>query len=344
MPLLYSKRNKRILSATLSLLCGFFFGFLFSSHSLFAQIPQQNFIIKFFPQVPAPQEEVFINVESFSVDLNRATLRWFVNGTLFTSGVGVKKITIKVGEVGEETRVSVTATTPEGVVLNEEIRFTPTLVSLLWESNTYTPAFYKGKALLTTDNKIVVTALPWFSVDGVSFLNPQGLVYTWSRNGRVLGSLSGFGKQTLTITGPSLFQEMDLSVAISSFGGSLRGEASLTLSPQEPEIFFYEKHPLRGVLSERALGGEYSFFPDEITLHAEPYFFSQEDVGSNLVFTWLLNGKEITGALGQEITLRKPEEAGRSRIGLKITNRNNFLQEVRRFLSITFGEASRLGN
>jgi hypothetical protein len=225
--------------------------------------------------------------------------------------------------------------------LSEEIIFRPSSVFLVWESNTYTPPFYKGKSLLTTDAAVTITALPWLTTSGVNFLNPQELVYTWSRNGRVLGSQSGFGKQTVTITGPSLFQEIDIKVEVVSFGGSLRAQNSLTLAPQEPEIVLYEKDSLRGVLWGVALGEEYVFSGDEATLRAEPYFFSKEDALNNASFIWSLNGNPVSGAEEKEITLRRPEESGRSRIDVEIINNNRFLQTAKERLFVTFGQRAR---
>lgn len=323
----------------LYLIVGVFFYFAFLS-TTGAQIPgfEQNLLIKVTPTTPSPYEEIVIEIESFITNLDRAEITWLVDGDTRLSGVGIKKLRIVVGDLGEETSVSIIIDTQEGNRIVKQLSFLPALVDLVWEADTYTPPFYKGKPLISSDNTLSIIALPQLTIDGRSFLNPKNLVYTWSRDRRILGSESGFGKQTLVIDGPSIFQDTIISVEVSSLDTSLRAHKTISITPQDPEILFYEKHPLRGILYNKALVGTFTLYSDEFVLRAEPYFMSNKDSKNNLEYNWTLDGKKITSVGNeQEITIRQTEGTGMSTIALEINNIRKFLQGARSSLTLRFG-------
>lgn len=323
----------------LYLMVGVFFCFtLFSITE--AQIPgfEQNLSIKVTPTTPSPNEEVVIVIESFITDLNRADITWLVNGETRLSGSGIKKLRIVVGDLGEETAVSIIIDTQEGDRIVKRLSFLPALVDLVLEADTYTPPFYKGKPLISSNNTLSIIALPQLTTDGRNFLDPKNLVYTWSRDRRILGSESGFGKQTLVIDGPSIFQDTTISVEVSSLDKSLGANKTISITPQDPEILFYEKHPLRGILYNKALVGTFTLHSDEFVLRAEPYFMSNKDSKNNLEYNWILDGKKITSiGRDQEITFRQTEGVGASTISLEINNIKEFLQGARNSLTLRFG-------
>lgn len=299
---------------------------------------EQNLSIEVIPQAPEPGEEVSISVESFITDLNRATITWLVGGITHTKGTGVKKITVVAAPLGGETRISLFITTEEGVSIEKTIILQPALVDIVLEAKTYTPPFYKGKALFTAESTVVLTALPQLIVSGGSALNPTGLVYTWKRNGRVLSDISGFGKQSITLVGPTRFQNTRVSVEVSSFGKSLKAKKTIFLSPRSPEVLLYEKHPLRGILYNKALSGTFTLTEQEVSLRAEPYFFSLEDLEAELFFEWSLNGKVIqTEDPQKEVTFRQTEGEGLANLKLDLINFNKLFQDASRSLRLQFG-------
>jgi len=339
------KSNKKIVSKrgmTLFISCfiGIMISFFLGGVLAFAQIPniEQNLSLTITPKIPEPNDGVSISVESFVTDLNRAEITWVVNGVTQKRGIGLKEITITVAPLGEKTIVSLIINTEEGVRIEKNVTFQPALVDIVLEANTYTPPFYRGRALFTAESSITLTALPQFVTTDGAVLDPQELIYTWRRDGRTLSDISGFGRQSINIVGPTRFQDVRISVEVSSFGKSLIAKKTFFLSPKSPEVLFYEKHPLRGILYKKALAGTFILTDQEVVVRAEPYFFSLEDLRSNLTFEWSLNDIALQNEDSQqEIILRQVRGGGFSRLKLDIINVDKLFQDAFQSLTLQFG-------
>ena len=146
-----------------------------------AQLPGAASIvtIQVIPKIPAPNQEVLVTLESFSADLNRAEIVWFLNGKRQQRGTGLKTLQFKVGEVGSSSRLNITITTQTGKIINEELIFRPADVDILLTAHTYIPPFYRGRALPSSKSKITLTAVPKFVTTNGTRLSPDNLVYTW---------------------------------------------------------------------------------------------------------------------------------------------------------------------
>ena len=111
----------------------------------------------------------------------------------------------------------------------------------------------------------------------------------------------------------------------------------IIIKNQNPQVVFYEKHPTEGIRFEKGLS-ELSLVQEEITLRAEPYFFSTEDLGNrNMNFQWLLNNEPIypTG-LDTELTLRKEGLSGKAELSFEIENLVKIFQIAKRRMFINF--------
>lgn len=290
------------------------------------------------PDYPKPNEIVFISTQSFSTDLNKAIFKWTVNGKIYAEGAGMKNINIKTGKAGSLTTVSVEVSTADFGVIKNDITFRPAEVTLLWQADTYVPAFYKGKALHSFNGAFKVTAIPEFFNASGKRINPKNLIYTWKKNGNVDGDASGFGKDSFITSQTSYLRDgEDVSVEVSSSKDNLAGSASISVAPSVPEINLYENSPLYGIIYEHALTDNLNLSSEEITLRAEPFFTSVENpVGGTLNFDWTLNGASVDAFQNKnEITLRKAGSTrGRSDIGLIIQNRSKVLQSASASITI----------
>src|SRR3990167_742525 len=83
-------------------------------------------------------------------------------------------------------------------------------VDILWQGDTYTPPFYKGKSLWSNQSRITFVAIP----QGLG--NPASLNYKWTKNGTVLGNINGIGKNTLSFTDSILSRPQTIRVDILS--------------------------------------------------------------------------------------------------------------------------------
>jgi len=152
------------------------------------------------PEYPKPLETTLFKVRSFSTDLDVAEFDWIVNGKTHKKGTGLKDVEIVMGKPGTLTVVSVVIKTKNGQTVTETLSFRPADVTLLWEADTYKPPFYKGHSNAAFGSTFRVTAIPeFFDKKGIR-MNPKDLIYTWKKNYEVVGSASGYGKDSFITT------------------------------------------------------------------------------------------------------------------------------------------------
>lgn len=301
--------------------------------------------IKSIPQFPEAYEKVELNLTSFSFDLDRASIFWSINGNLSQEGVGKKRFTFTTGALGSLSTITVSIQTALGQQITKNVVIQPQSVDLLSNAFTYTPPFYRGKALPSSNSFTIVTAMPEFTTRSGVKLDPKNLVYTWEEGGVVLGNLSGFGKQSVVIENATIPRlTKNVAVTISSFDNSIQMRRSINITTYAPTVVLYEKHPLSGILYENALNGNVTFSEKELEVRAEPYFFSLDDVNSDkLRYLWRINGRDISVPLNEQrnemIFRQEGEESGTAEISLFVSNGNlsKILQEARNKVFIMFG-------
>lgn len=324
--------------------------FLFFSTSLFAhaQIPAFGEVLSFnvSPENPRPGQIVTIDIESFSVDLDRAdSITWVVNGDVVSRGAGIKQVQLEAGKLGSKSVVDVIVRGTNLGTISESITITPTEVDLLWEAASYTPPFYKGKALPSSDAEITVVAIPQFVTSNGSKLKSSDLVFTWKKDGKALGSQSGRGKDSIKIKGPKIFNSTLIQVDVSSLGSTLAGKGFEVISSVSPEIIFYKNDPILGMIYENALGNIFTLSDEEINITAHPYFFSgNKRVISDFDYAWKVNGSEVSASPEDEssIVLRQVGAGeGEATVSLDIQNLDRILQSARASFSVMFSGANK---
>lgn len=205
-------------------------------------------------------------------------------------------------------------------------------VDLLWQGETYTPPFYEGKALWSKQSLITVVAMP----QGLG--NPSGLVYKWTKNGTVLGSLSGVGKNSLRFSDTVFSKPQRIEVEIISSSEDILAESSIVITPIDAQPLIYEKNPLLGYMFHREVGNEFRLKEGEATFSAFP-FFSAPPLrdGANLTYRWRTNSTD--SGVGHTVTYRVPEGGGGSaRVGLIISNSSKILPNLSKNFLVQFGE------
>jgi len=281
------------------------------------------------PLDPKPLQKVTITAESFSVDLNQATITWSQGGRTIDSGTGRKSITITAPAAGQTSTITMNATGSSFGTTTASIAIRPGSIDLLWEaSDSYTPPFYKGKALLSNGGAIRVTAIP-------SATAPKQLSYTWSRDNTILGSLSGFNKSSLSFKNSDLNDVEDISVTGGS--GLFEGSASLSIKPSNPTVVVYQKN--EGFI-DYANGSNTVLNTSKtgLILKLEPFFFSvPTTVLKSLALDITEGGTSIVSATNPtELYLSAPEEKGQSLLTIAISTISYSLQNISRRLTINF--------
>lgn len=314
-----------------------------SAELSFAQMSETNgaIVVQVSPANPRPNQIVSLHAESYRIDLDRASdIVWLHNGRIIARGAGVRDAQFIIGPLGSQSIIDITINALGGVVFSKRLILRPTEVDIIWEANTFTPPFYTGKALPSSDARITITAMSHFVNSVGRTLKSNELIYKWKRDGKTLGSLSGRGKDNIVVTGPKLLHTTIISVNVSSIDSVLSGKRSTVISSVKPKIVFYENDPVVGIKYENAVHKNFTLVNEEVTITAHPYFFSLKDrIGSDIKYEWRVNNLRVEGLSGDEssITLRQVSgQEGSATVGLSIKNINRLLQFAKNNFQIAF--------
>ncbi|MDZ4227059.1 MAG: hypothetical protein U1D26_01120 [Patescibacteria group bacterium] len=286
-------------------------------------------IISMTPVHPGPRDLVRLTVHSPLLDISKNNIVWNAGGKVIAQGVGVASADITAGALGSRTNVTVQATALDGSALSAAVHVVPTKIDLLFDSDSYVPPFYRGRALPSTGTSIFLEARPHFLRPDGSSLTDADITYTWRRNGQVLASVSGRGKSRVVIPSPVLYSTDDISVEAISDDESFSGEASEVIAAAGPFVSLYEDSPLYGILYNNALGASAQINESEITLAAIPYFASVASPADPLFrYSWRVNDTpvNVNNTAPNELTLSGDPQNYEARIDLALTHaRNLFL-------------------
>lgn len=295
------------------------------------------------PENPKPYEEVTVRIKSFITDLNRGEISWYVNDKLALQGFGKTLFTFTAGDFGSVARIDIVMHTVEGVRTTKRIIVRPADIDFMWEAFTYTPPFYKGKALLSPESFVKIVALPHLTTSSGRKIPSNELVYDWQEEGQPVDSQSGYGKNVYITKAPKPFWDQSIEVEVSSLGGILTTKKKVVLVTITPEVVVYEDSPLQGVLYGKAIGDDFSLTQSEVTLRAEPYFFANADIKNNLIYTWLVDNNNVENT-GNKITLQANEGAsGLSFIKIAIENIAQNYQADSHAFQVSFEKSGFLG-
>lgn len=295
------------------------------------------------PEYPRAFQDVNISVRSYNSDFDRANITWYVDGTPVLKGTGKTSLDFSVGAVGNTTTVRMEASTTNGSFVVRTFSFRPGDVDLIWEAQTYTPPFYKGKRLHSTGADIKVVALPTLRETNGALVSPQNLVYEWKLGSKVLADQSGFGKQSITLGKESTFRSNTLlHVVVSTLDGLSSAKGTIRITPTSPLVLLYEESPVLGTMFSKALTSsqDLSLTQDEIAIHAIPYFFSTRSAASaQLEYTWYLNGKKLSEPqVPNELILRQTGGTGNARIQVRTQHTDHILQGSQSAVNITYSK------
>lgn len=202
-------------------------------------------------------------------------------------------------------------------------------VDLLFQGKGYAPPFYQGRTLWGKQSNIVLLAVP----QGLG--NPAALDYLWSKNGTVLGNISGVGKNSLVFSDSIFSKPVTIKVEIVRGDEELLAEKSITLLPSSPLLAVYEKNPLYGFVFNRESASGFTLGNGEITLTAFPFFAaSQSRVASSLKYSWKSGSSEETK---DSVTYRAPQgSSGSAMVTVDFSDTSLVLPAIKKSLLINF--------
>lgn len=281
------------------------------------------------PTDPTPGASVRIEAQSYSADLDQANITWRYNGRVIDGGIGRKSITVTAPAGGAVGTISVTATGGGFANTAASLTLRPASIDLLWEAaDSYTPPFYKGKALAATNALIRVTGIPSASA-------PKQMVYTWSRNNTVLGASSGYGKSSLLFKNSEL--ESTENIGVTATTGAFTGTASIAITPGGPSLVAYHKD--EGYIDyANGTSNTVTTGQNGLVLRFEPYFFSTPlSLLNSLSFSISEGNTDVTnGSAPNELYLSAPEGRGAAIFTVAIDTIAYTLQQLTRPFTINF--------
>jgi hypothetical protein len=312
--------------------------FLLAPSMLYAQAID-NFSVTLNPKYPKEFEKVTISLDSFSFNLDKSKITWKENGVVVAEGTGLKTKSFTAPANGKSKKIRMSVFNQNGYLLEKELNLAPQTVDLLWEAtDTYTPPFYKGKALPSEQSIIKVVAIPNF-VENDKVLDRSKVIFTWSLNDIQRDSFSGFGQNFFPFKMDPLEASDLVKVKASSYDSSSSVENSIYIPKTSPEIVIYEENPLLGVLWDRAFTGGIRLSSNETTFVAEPYFFSgKKNIADSLNFSWTVGGVVNKESTFNKLTVRRPSDSGSTNIGIYISHINKILQEAEKKIPIVYGQ------
>lgn len=292
------------------------------------------------PEYPSPGQNVKISLESYTTNLNAASIVWIVDGKNALQGIGAVSINVSAPDIGKKTAVTAVIVTAESKEVKKSVILKTGDVDLVWESSGYIPPLFKGKALFAYQNGIKVTAIPHLSGASGKEIDPKTLVYKWTKNDKVMQDQSGYGKQTFTFV-EELPRPIEIEVIVTTRDGGEQGRALVTLEQGNPSLLFYEEDPLYGVFYNKAIKNRFTLKKEEVSILAVPYFFS--NVGgenSPITYSWSINNLlQPDISTNRSITLRSKEDSeGSSDLSLEIRNTGKILQGAKQNTTLLFSK------
>lgn len=315
----------------ISILCFSFF--ITTPITLYAE---EDASITLSPKNPEPNSPVTITLVSYVFDVNTALITWSSNGKTILKGLGEKKVTIKTGNTGTQTKVHLTAVTANNVVTNLDVVVTPASVTLLYETpEAYVPPFYEGRSLPGEGAFVRFVAIPNISENG-DIVSASSLAYSWYVNDTFMDDYSGAGKSA-AIFNLDIFETFTRVKVVVRSPRGVFAEKYIDVYPHEIVPLLYSYDQLLGINYSEAYTKRIQAVKD-FTLALEPYFLSlRGDLESTSAFTWNIDGVPST-PLGGRILALKPKENsyGTKNLDIHISNSKRRLQKADTSTSLIF--------
>jgi hypothetical protein len=278
------------------------------------------------PENPKPGEQVSLSLSGASTNLGSDDISWSVDGNKINEALGLQQITIAYPGVGKTISVKADVVAFDGSTQTQTITLGGALVTLLWESRTFTPPFFDGRSKHSNGATVVVQAIPNFKDSGGNIISPVSLVYNWKKDGTVLQDVSGTGRDSYTFTDDGIDSSTQISV-----------DVSITTSRSLPDILFYRYSLLFGTdmsLQTNDFSGQ-----GEIGVRAVPLYSPVDSIYRFAfpVLSWNLSGQNVDNKNLPYLIIQSGNSQNSSGdLSVSIKNPNYFGEDIPKSATLTF--------
>ncbi|MEI6420083.1 MAG: hypothetical protein WCO30_00475 [bacterium] len=246
------------------------------------------------PDYPAPNSTVTLTADTSDFDINEANVSWYINGVNAKTGKGLKRISLLTPASGKLTKIDVIAQLGENKSAGY-LDIKSADLTIIWEADSYTPPFYRGKALAPYGGVFRTIALPELYKDDGTRYAPAELTYLWQKNGDNLSDYSGKGRN-VAFTQDKTYSESGNSILLGvSAPSKVYIEKSTAVPHSTPLIIFYPKDSLLGNLYNKAILTDYVSNESRVNITVAPYFFSGNRSSNQLTWNWSVDGNTYSG-------------------------------------------------
>ncbi len=279
-------------------------------------IGAEGFSLDVRPSLPEPHMPVTISLNDYSVNAISAEVFWSVNGRLQEDSKNARSITLETGDLGEKNTVEVTLRRGDGTELRASTVIEPTVVDLVLEADTYVPSFYQGRALPGRTSMLHATAV----VHDSTGLLDTAYTYRWTLGQEVLFGGAVKGKNTISFAMP--IYSKALTVEVIGPEGRVVARKSITPTSVQPELYFYEWSPLKG-LYQKAISDSFPLIGEESTIYGEPFFVNDSPNNENAVIDWNIGDVAVPADAGEPRALTLYRDAfGIGDVDLRIVTKD----------------------
>lgn len=284
------------------------------------------------PQYPNPGDQVTASIDDYSMNNTGAVITWYFDGLSAPSVTNLRTITFTAPEIGKTMTVVARLTLPGGQIVESKRLISPLYLDLIIEPQTYTPAFYQGRALPTKGSLVYINALLQTKNGPVDSLKYS---YSWTLNNKSVYGGARSGNSWAAITVPHGSASI-ITIAVQDESGTTVARKLFTLPSVNVEVQFYEINTLLG-LSTRAVADSVILASNSTSIKAVPYYLDTRSVNNNLFTQWSVNNQIIQTENNDpfEINLNRGV-SGNAVVSFKIRNLNELLQSNERSFSVTF--------
>jgi len=277
--------------------------------------------IELSPQYPDPGDVVQATLNDYSVNTAGSAISWSFDSIPQTEYANQRSLSFIAPPAGDSIVLTATITNQSGQMLQARQTITPLYLDVIVEPQTYSPPFYKGRALPIFGSQVFLTAL---LQDDSGPVDDSNYTYTWRINNKTVdggGARGGFRTQITIPHG----QNQRISVDVLDQQNRLISRKTVLVPTAAVDIRFYENHPLYG-LSTKAITDGFTMLSNSTNIYAIPYNLANSAFQQDLFTEWRINNRQSTASNNPfEITLSQ-QGTGTAKLAFKLRNRAELLQ------------------